>query len=116
MFTNLKKGYKMKKGILVLCLLSSLASADIWSKMFKFQRVQNTPQSMFNYGFQVGYQDAMNGVTNYSPSRDPFVQGYFEGRRNAIYDMMIQERNAYHQQQMMGQEQNQNFYRGGYDD
>lgn len=81
----------MKKVIFICLFLISSAQADFWSKMFH-KVDSNNPREMAEYGFQVGYQDAMNGQTNYAPSRDPFVQGYYEGRRTAIQDMMIQQR------------------------
>lgn len=75
--------------LLIGLFLTTSANADIWKKMFKVEKVSNTNEDQFRYGFQMGYQDALNGQTNYLPDNTPFVRGYFEGRRQAFQDLMI---------------------------
>lgn len=70
----------------ILAMVPSSVNADMWSKMFKVKKVQNNPQDLYEYGQQVGYNDALNGERNYRPTNEPFVRGYYNGQRQAIYD------------------------------
>lgn len=80
---------KLFLGLTFIFLTFSSVQADIWKKIFKVETVSTSNEDQFRYGFQIGYQDAMNGQTNYLPDKTPFVRGYFEGRKQAFQDLMI---------------------------
>jgi hypothetical protein len=81
----------MVKTISLMMLMSSLLSADIWSKMIRVDHDQNQQRSeksdKFLTGYQAGYQDYNDGFNNWSPEDDDFWIGYAVGQQFAAYRM-----------------------------
>lgn len=78
----------MNKILLILLFISVSSYADIWKKMFNVERVDSTPQAQYEYGFRVGYNEAINGEpVVVQPSYDAYGKGYVDGRSRAYYDI-----------------------------
>lgn len=78
----------MKKILLILFIFITFLHADIWKKIFHAERVDSSPQAQYEYGFRVGYDEAMNGQpVLIQPSYDAYGQGYIEGRSKALSDI-----------------------------
>lgn len=78
----------MSKILLILSVFITLSYADIWKKMFHVERVESSPQAQYEYGFKVGYDEAMNGQpVIIQPSYDSYGQGYIDGRSKALNDI-----------------------------